>query len=153
MQSTRHVDAGRLPPLPSHAAMQVDRVAMFLMSFPIVCFTLALATDIAYWRTSFLMWHNFSAWLLFAGALGCGLALIVGIIGLFFRPRVRPFAFWIGVVIVLVLGILNNFVHAGDGWTAIVPTGMALSAATVLALILTGWLGRNAAVYGAYRHV
>ncbi len=153
MHAANSAEAGRLPPLPSRAATRIDRIAMVLMAFPVACFTLALATDITYWRTSFLMWHNFSAWLLFAGVLGCGLALAVGIIGLFFRPRARPVAFWIGVAIVFVLAFFNNLVHAGDGWTAIVPTGLSLSAATVLALILTAWLGRDAAPYGAYRHV
>lgn len=151
MHATRPTDAGHLRPVPSRAAMRIDRVTMFFASFPTVCFILALATDIAYWRTSFLMWHNFSAWLLFAGALGCGIALAIGAVGLFFRPRPRPVAFWIGLVVVFVLGVINNLVHAGDGWTSIVPTGLALSAATVAALAVTGWLGRPAA-YGAYRH-
>ena len=139
--------------LPSRTAIRLDRLAMFFMSFPVVCFTLTLATDVLYWRTSFLMWHDFSAWLLFAGALGGGLALLTGVVSLFVRPRVRPVAYWLGVVVVMILGVLNNFVHAGDGWTAIVPRGLGLSAATVLALMVTGWLGRPAATEGAYRHV
>lgn len=142
------------PAVPSRAAIGVDRVAMFFMSFAVVCFTLALATDVAYWRTSFLMWHDFSAWLLFVGALGAGLALITGVVSLFFKPRLRPVAYWVGVLVVLLLGIVNNFVHAGDGWTSIVPTGLTLSAATVVAMIVTGFLGRTDAVYsGEYRHV
>lgn len=126
---------------------------MFFMSFPVVCFTLALATDLLYWRTSFLMWADFSTWLLFAGALGGGLALLAGVVGLFFRPRVRPVAYWLGVVVAMILGVLNNFVHAGDGWTAIVPRGLGLSAATVLALIVAGWLRRPAVSGAGYRHV
>jgi uncharacterized membrane protein len=41
----------------------------------------------------------------------------------------------------LALAFLNNLVHAGDGWTAIVPWGIVLSAATVLAMIVVGWFG------------
>ena len=56
--------ASTSPPHPIHAA---------LAPFPAVCFTLALATDVAYWRTANLMWSNFSSWLLFAG-LATGVA-------------------------------------------------------------------------------
>ncbi len=146
--------ANHPPPIWSSSTIAVDRTAMFFMSFPIVCFTLALLTDVAYWRTSFLMWHDFSAWLLLAGAVGCGVALIIGVVGLFFRPRIRSWLYWMGVLVVLALGVANNLVHAGDGWTAIVPTGIALSAVTVVALIVTGWIGRSTvANAGVHRHV
>jgi uncharacterized membrane protein len=47
------------------------RVAMcpihpMLVPFPIACFTGALFSDIAYWKTAEMMWADFSAWLLFA---------------------------------------------------------------------------------------
>jgi uncharacterized membrane protein len=48
----------------------------------------------------------------------------------------------VGSVIVLVLALINSFVHAGDGWTAIVPTGLILSAVTVLVMIVSNWFGR-----------
>jgi uncharacterized membrane protein len=50
---------------------------------------------------------------------------------------------------VLILGTLNNLVHTADGWTAVYPTGLGLSIATALAMLVTGWLGRK----GDYRHV
>ena len=50
--------------------------------FPIACFTLALLTDIAYWRTGNLMWQNFSAWLLLAGLVVGVLAALAGAIDL-----------------------------------------------------------------------
>jgi uncharacterized membrane protein len=43
---------------------------------------------------------------------------------------------------------LNMFVHSRDAWTSVVPWGLALSAATVLILMFTAWMGRSL----VYRH-
>nr|WP_246706218.1 hypothetical protein [Rhizobium leguminosarum] len=43
----------------------------------------------------------------------------------------------LGFAIILALAFVNSFVHAGDGWTAVVPTWLALSAATFLVILLT----------------
>jgi uncharacterized membrane protein len=43
----------------------------------------------------------------------------------------------LGFVTIHVLAFINSLVHAGDGWTAVVPTGLALSAATFLVILLT----------------
>lgn len=123
-----------------------------LVPFPIVCFTLALFTDIAYWQSSYLMWQHFSEWLLLAGLVFGGLAALAGAIDLLARREVRaqrpawPHA--IGNVVVLLLALLNSFVHARDGWTGVVPWGLALSALTVLVMLVTVWLGRAL----VYRH-
>jgi uncharacterized membrane protein len=55
----------------------------------------------------------------------------------------------LGNVVVLLLGLTNALVHAGDGWTAVVPYGLALSAATVVVMIGTVALGRAL----AYRQI
>jgi uncharacterized membrane protein len=111
-----------------------------LNSFPIACFSLALLTDIAYWQTSNLLWLHFSEWLLFAG-------LIIGIIAILARAvdclvrRIRPpWPAAFVAVLFLILAAINNFVHTADGWTAVVPYGLMLSAATVLLMIVTAWL-------------
>nr|WP_246329529.1 DUF2231 domain-containing protein [Chthonobacter rhizosphaerae] len=118
-----------------------------LVPFPIVSFIFALVTDIVYWRTSELMWLEFSAWLLFAGIVFGALAALFGAIDLLSRKEVRAlrpaWAHAIGNVVVLGLAFVNNLVHAGDGWTAVVPYGLILSALTVLALLVTGWLGAS----------
>ena len=63
--------------------------------------------------------------------------------------RMRPaWPHAIGNIVVLVLAIVNNLVHARDGWTGVVPWGLALSAATVLLMMVTVWLGRSM----VYRH-
>jgi uncharacterized membrane protein len=116
-------------------------------SFPTVCFILALLNDIAYWRTANLQWQNFSEWLLFGGLVVGGFVLLFEVVGLLFRPRVRAqgpgWLHAIGLLIVLLLGFYNSLVHARDGWTAVVPEGLILSVATVVVMIITGWLGHT----------
>ena len=135
------------PHPPSTASVAGQPIHAMLVPFPIVCFTLALFTDIAYWQTANIMWQNFSAWLLFAGLVFGGLAALAGIIDLFARSSVRaqkpawPHA--IGNIVVLALAFLNSLIHAGDGWTAVVPTGLILSAVTVMLVIATSFMGRS----------
>jgi len=129
-----------------------------VVQFPVVCFTLALLCDIIYWRTSNLMWTEFSAWLLLAGiSLGVVAALVR--LGLLVTDREarRSGAEWLhflGLLLILVLAFFNNLIHARDGWTSVVPWGLTLSALTVLAIALTGWLGTTqlTRVVGAGRH-
>ncbi len=104
--------------------------------FPFVCFTLALATDIAYWQSGGnLMWQNFSSWLLFIGLVFGALGLLAGLVDLL-RRRTRPlrpgFLPILLYLLVLAFALLNSLVHAGDGWTAVVPYGLLLSALTVV---------------------
>jgi uncharacterized membrane protein len=135
------------PSPPSTASIAGHPIHATLVPFPIVCFTLTLLTDIAYWQTGYLMWQYFSSWLLLAGIVGGVLAALFGAIDFLARSRVRaqgpawPHA--IGNVVVLCLAVFNSLVHARDGWTGVVPWGLILSAATVLLLIVTVWLGRS----------
>lgn len=130
----------------STAAILRHPIHATLAPFPIVCFTLTLLADIAYWQTSHLMWQRFAEWLLLAGIVFGVLAAVAGAIDFLVRREVRaPGAAWphaIGSVIVLILAIVNSFVHAGDGWTAVVPTGLILSAVTVAVMIVSDWFGR-----------
>ncbi|WP_045685500.1 DUF2231 domain-containing protein [Martelella endophytica] len=111
--------------------------------FPLVAFTFALVTDILYWQTSVLMWQNFSAWLLLGGLVFGALAILAGL-GDVLRANARHYrpgwAETIGFAVILILGLVNSFVHAGDGWTAVVPGGLILSALTFIAIIATLWL-------------
>ncbi len=111
-----------------------------LASFPLAFFSGALITDIAYAATANMMWADFSAWLLAAGlALGV-LAAIAGIAGVAAGRRIRPARpVWLvlGSFTVLVLALLDNFVHSRDAWTSVVPDGLVLSAATVIVMLIT----------------
>lgn len=116
-----------------------------LTAFPIACFTCALATDIAYVQTANMMWTDFSAWLLAAGifmGMLAAIAVLVSIVANRRAPAQRPgWPFVIGGLLVLILAFLNNLVHSRDAWTSVVPWGLALSAATVVAMLITAWLG------------
>jgi uncharacterized membrane protein len=131
----------------STAAIAGHPIHAMLVPFPIVCFSLALVTDIVYWQTSYLMWQEFSAWLLLAGIVTGAVAALFGAVDFLASSRIRakgpawPHA--IGNVFVLALAFINNLVHAADGWIAVVPYGLLLSALTVLVMLVTGWLGAS----------
>lgn len=138
-------------------SVRIVRTYGALVQFPVVCFVLALATDITYWRTSDIMWMIFSAWLLLAGIVAGGLAAVAYAIGLLQRQGEDfHWGHAAGGALVLLLAFVNNLVHARDGWTSVVPLGLSLSVATVLAIIATAWLGASPARrnldFGGRRH-
>ena len=131
-----------LPQAPAHPGL------LILTAFPVACFCCALATDAMYALTSEIMWADFSDWLLAVGRALGAIAAIGGIIDAIRYRHARtgrqivPLA--IGSAVVLALGLVNNLVHTRDAWTSVVPTGLALSALTVLAIIITAVLGGRA---------
>ena len=118
-----------------------------LVPFPIVCFVGALVTDIAYARTANLQWQYFSIWLLSAGLLMGGLAALAGLIDYFGDRRVRQARpatlHMILNISVMIVALVNAFVHSRDGWTAVVPTGLVLSGVTTVLLMVSAWLGAS----------
>lgn len=123
-------------------------VLRLLVAFPVACFMCALFTDIAYVQTANVMWADFSDWLLAVGMAGGVLAAVAGLLSLAITRRSRTervnWSVALGSVVVLVIALFNNFVHSRDAWTSVMPTGLALSAATVLAVLVTAWLSANA---------
>jgi uncharacterized membrane protein len=116
-----------------------------LAPFPVACFTGALLTDIAYANTAVMQWSNFSAWLLAFGVL---VGVIDGLLGLIDWSLMKPrpaAALWhfLGYAVVLLLALVNSFVHARDGWTSVVPTGLILSAVTVAIMVVSGFIGHR----------
>src|SRR5882757_3425398 len=115
-----------------------------LMPFPIAYFAGALVTDLVYWQTAAVMWETFSDWLITAGLITAGFAVIVFVIDVVRGKRSRTLA-WphaVGYVLAVLLSLLNAFVHSRDGYTAVVPTGLTLSALVVVILLIAGWAGR-----------
>jgi uncharacterized membrane protein len=114
-----------------------------VMSFPIAYFTAAFVTDLAYWRTEDVLWETFSDWLIIAGLITAGLAIIVFLVDLALgkRPRTLSGPQVISYALALLLSLVNAFVHSRDGYTAVVPTGLTLSGLVVFILVM-GWAGR-----------
>jgi uncharacterized membrane protein len=114
-----------------------------LVPVPIACFAGALVTDLAYWQTADMMWETFSVWLVTVGLIMAGLAIIAFVIDLIAGKPIRTLA-WphaVGYPLALLLSLINVFVHSRDGYTAVVPTGLTLSAVVVVILLFTGWAG------------
>jgi uncharacterized membrane protein len=110
-----------------------------LVSFSAAYFAGALVTDLVYWHMPDVLWERFSIWLIAAGLIMAGLAVIAYVIDLAARRRIdRPA--WpraIGYAIAVLLALTNAFVHSRDGYTAVVPTGLMLSTLVVVVLVLT----------------
>lgn len=125
--------------------------ALFL-PVPIVCFVGALLTDVAYSNSDgVLQWLHFSSWLLAAGLVFAAVAGILMIIDLVRLPQLRNNFGWGAFGLLVLSGIvefINSLVHARDGWTAVVPTGMILSAVGAVLIASYGWLWHESR-YGA----
>ena len=117
-------------------------ITSILLPVPIVCFAGALLTDLAYVNSSGnLLWLNFSSWLITAGLVFGGFALLVLLIDGFRRASGwLPFAF---IAAAWVVELLNALIHARDGWTAVVPLGMILSILGTLLALASSWLWRS----------
>jgi uncharacterized membrane protein len=102
----------------------------------------ALATDVVYWRTFLTQWENFSVWLITGGLLLAALAGIALVLDLALRRAGRMH--WLDFAMLTVaalLSVLNAFIHSRDGYTAVVPEGLALSAIVTVLLLAAGWRG------------
>src|SRR3954466_11743071 len=115
-----------------------------LVSFSAAYFAGALVTDLVYWQMPDVMWERFSIWLITAGLIMAGLATIAYVIDLAAGRRIdRPA--WpraIGYAITVLLALTNAFVHSRDGYTAVVPAGLTLSALVVVVLVSTAVVAR-----------
>jgi uncharacterized membrane protein len=108
-------------------------------SFSAAYFVGALVTDLVYWLMPDVMWERFSIWLIMAGLVAAGLAVVAYVADLAGGRRIdRPL--WpraVGYALAVLLALINAFVHSRDGYTAVVPTGLMLSGLVVAVLLLT----------------
>jgi uncharacterized membrane protein len=112
--------------------------------FSAAYFTGALVTDFVYWQIPDVLWERFSIWLICAGLVVAGLAAIAFAIDIAGHRQIdRPA--WpriIGYALAVGLEVISAFVHSRDGYTAVVPAGLMLSALVIVVLSLTALAGR-----------
>ncbi|MER9565143.1 DUF2231 domain-containing protein [Mesorhizobium sp. M0571] len=130
---------------PDRMDLTVGRQAILplLVAFSIACFAGALVTDIIYWQTVAVTWETFSIWLITAGLILAGFAVIAFVIDFVRGKRGRTLAlpYAVGYALAVLLSLINAFVHSRDGYTAVVPTGLTLSALTIIILLIGAWVG------------
>lgn len=123
-----------------------------LVPFPIAGFIGALVTDIVYAETANIIWATFSAWLIAGGLFVGALAALAGLIDHFVDRSARRLkqglAHLLTGLALLVVELLNAFVHSRDGWTSVVPEGLVLSALGAVLVVVSGCLGGSL----VYRH-
>jgi uncharacterized membrane protein len=112
---------------------------------PILCFLGALITDLAYLNSGGnLLWLDFSSWLLATGLLFgaiAGICLLIDVV-----RGVRGIGLWGFLLLVAawIVELVNSFIHARDGWTAVAGAGLMLSVAGAILVLVAGWLWRSA---------
>jgi uncharacterized membrane protein len=116
-----------------------------LSAYPLAFFTGAFATDLIYLQSANMMWANFSAWLIAAGILMGVLAGLVGIVdAIAARSRRRQARRWPHSLLtsaMMIVALVNAFIHSRDAWTSVVPTGIILSAVATVLAIVSSWMG------------
>ena len=156
--ATRRPDLGERPEpfgIASTARVAGHPVHPMLVPFPIAFLIGALLADLAFWNTGDPFWAVAGAWLVGAGVVGGALAALAGLTDFLGSRRVRALSVaWIhflGNATAILLAILNLYLRtaaAPSAAEAVLPWGLALSAAVVAILAVTGWLGWEL----VYRH-
>jgi uncharacterized membrane protein len=115
-----------------------------LVAFSCAYFAGALVTDFVYWQMPDVLWERFSVWLITAGLVAACLAVAAYVIELAGGRQINA-PLWPGVVgytLAVLLSLINAFVHSRDGYTAVVPSGLMLSATVIVVLFATAWVDR-----------
>ena len=113
-----------------------------LLAFPLPLFLGALLSDLAYARTFHVQWTHFSSWLIAGGLLVGAFALVWALVGVFDASagKGRRVLYFVTLLAMWVLGLVNAFVHAKDAWGAM-PEGLVLSAITSALALIAAWIG------------
>jgi uncharacterized membrane protein len=114
-----------------------------LLAFSFPLFLGALFSDLAYWRTFEIQWVNFSSWLIAGGLFASAFAVLWALVNLFrpgIGPKGRAAIYFIVLLAMWGLGLINAFVHGKDAW-AVMPEGLYLSAFGALLALVAAWIG------------
>ena len=118
-----------------------------LLAFPVALYPSALLSDITYLNTAEVQWTNFSSWLIVGADSFACLVLGWALLSLFFG-RLRN-AGVIGLIYVgslaamFVLGVINAFQHARDGWHSVGTFGLTLSILCTLLAFAVAYLAHS----------
>lgn len=121
----------------------LNPVHAILLGFPVALFTGALLSDYAYWLSFEPQWSNFSAWLIAGGLVPGSLVLLWVLVGL---VRARPgrmrrsIIYFVVLLAMWSLGLINALVHAKDAW-AKMPAAIFLSLIVWLLALVAAWIG------------
>ncbi|MEA3003488.1 MAG: hypothetical protein QOH81_2276 [Sphingomonadales bacterium] len=99
-------------------------------------------TDLLYWRTLLPEWSTFSIWLLTGGlvlAAWSGVAFVLDLV--LGHVLAVSWGRFLALTAAALLSFLNAFIHSRDGYTSVVPQGLALSAIVAILLLVIGWRG------------
>jgi uncharacterized membrane protein len=114
-----------------------------VLAFPLPLFLGALVSDLAYRSSFHVQWINFSSWMIAGGLLVGAFALVWALIGMFRRDTVRSgrsIGYFVALLAMWVLGLINAFVHAKDAW-ATMPASLYLSVMATLLALVAAWIG------------
>jgi len=120
-----------------------------LIPFPITCFILAFAADVAYSRTATAFWATGSRWLLGIGLVMAALAAVAGLTDYLGDAKLRSSSdalkHMLANVTAVVLELVNFILRLGNS-DFITSTGVYISGVVVLILLYSGWKGGDLVV-------
>jgi uncharacterized membrane protein len=118
---------------------------LFLLSGAVCLLVGGLLSDWAYFSSTEIQWKNFAGWLIFAGVIFGGLALLWALIDLVRGryDRGRRLIYFLLLLAAWVLGVVNELIHAKDAWASM-PEGLILSAIVAAFAIAAAVLGLSA---------
>jgi uncharacterized membrane protein len=143
---SQNADNHRHTGIPVTAAFGRHPLHPMLVPIPIGLFIGALLTDLAFWTTGAAGFATASLWLTVAALVSGLTAAAIGLTDYLGSPAIRSLhhAYYhlVGNLTLLAIAAVNvalrTFVEPAD---AILPWGMAMSAAIVALLVFTGWHG------------
>ena len=103
----------------------------------------ALLSDWAYAASFQVQWTNFAAWLIAAGLVLTGAALLWAALAQLLTRGPRPRGGVLYLLLLLasfVVGVINALVHARDAWAAM-PAGLVLSGVVLLLMTAASAVG------------
>jgi len=116
-----------------------------LVPFPIAFFAGALGADLMFASGQDPFWFRASLWLLGAGVVMALLAAVMGLIDVLGDAAIRALAIawahFLGNLTMVLIEAFNWYRRYSMGSDAVLNTGLYLSLAAVLIMLVTGWLG------------